>query len=59
MDYEFAGSASYPRFNSEFRAVVALFPDEESEVFKKWAANAAPYASRRSPIMYITSKGFS
>lgn len=25
MDYKFAGSASYPRFNSELKAVVELF----------------------------------
>ena len=25
MDYQFAGSASYPRFNDELKAVVELF----------------------------------
>ena len=46
MDYKFAGSASYPRFNEELREVAKIFggtkpdkfifPDGTNEILVKW-----------------------
>lgn len=43
MDYQFAGSASYPRFNDELKAVIELFSGK-METSRKHKDECAKYA---------------